>query len=790
MAKQLNFQQRRRILQGAVSAGFFSSVSFNAVAKVAKSKLPDSAKAIDLKHVRLLPSIYADSLHANHAYLLRLNADRFLHNYHKFAALPVKAEIYGGWESDTIAGEGLGHYLSALSLMYAQTGEAVFKERVDYIIDQLILVQGAQGDGYIGGFMRKRPDGKVVDGKEIFAEMIKGDIRSAGFDLNGCWVPFYNWHKVLAGLFDAQKLAGNTKALEVALGLATYIDRFFAHINDEQLQIILNCEHGGINESFAELFARTGDKRWLQLAQRLYHQKVLTPLEQEHDELANIHANTQIPKLIGLARLYEVSGRHKDEKTAQFFWQRVTQHHSYVIGGHGDREYFFEPDTVAKHLTEQTCEACGSYNMLKLTRHLYSWFPDASYFDYYERTHLNHILAHQNPETGMFTYMTPLMSGSAREYSSEENDFWCCVLSGIESHAKHGDSIYWQNDDTVFVNLYIPSRVDWLHTGAQLELLTAYPYQGEINLRIKKLQKTQQFCIALRIPAWAKSHQIYVNGKLIDVPVEKGYALLSRRWQANDLITLSLPLDLRLEAAQGDTKVAAILRGPMVLAADLGPSEKPFDGAAPALVGAQILSAFTSIKSNTASYKTKGIGRPADLKFIPFYSQYLRRSAVYFNIYNDAEWADAEAGFKKEEARLKELSSRAVDTMHLGEMQAERDHQLEADISYPVVYRGKNGRDARTGGFFSFMMSVKPGPLILQATYSGEERNRDFTITIDGVELAHVVLNGDKAGEFIEENYLIPESLTRDKKKILVRFNPTKGHTAGPVFGCRLYTAQ
>ncbi len=789
MAKQLNFQQRRRILQGAVSAGFFSSVSFNAIAKVAKPKLPDSAKAIGLEHVRLLPSIYADSLRANQAYLLRLNADRFLHNYHKFAALPVKAEIYGGWESDTIAGEGLGHYLSALSLMYAQTGEAAFKARVDYIIDQLILVQRAQGDGYIGGFMRKRTDGKVVDGKEIFTEMIKGDIRSAGFDLNGCWVPFYNWHKVLAGLFDAQKLAGNAKALEVALGLANYIDRFFANINDEQLQIILNCEHGGINESFAELFARTGDKHWLQLAQRLYHKKVLTPLEQERDELANIHANTQIPKLIGLARLYEVSGRHSDEKAAQFFWQRVTQHHSYVIGGHGDREYFFEPDTVAKHLTEQTCEACCSYNMLKLTRHLYGWSPDASYFDYYERTHLNHILAHQNPETGMFTYMTPLMSGTSREYSSEENDFWCCVLSGIESHAKHGDSIYWQNDDTVFVNLYIPSRVDWLHTGAQLELLTEYPYQGEINLRIKKLQKNQQFCIALRIPAWAKSHQISVNGKLIDVPIEKGYALLSRRWQVKDLITLSLPMDLRLETAQGDAKVAAILRGPMVLAADLGPSEKPFDGAAPALVGAQILSAFTPIKSNTTLYQTQGIGRPADLKFTPFYSQYHRRSAVYFNIYNDAEWADAEAGFKKEQTRLKELSSRAVDTMYLGEMQAERDHQLEADISYPVVYRGKNGRDARTGGFFSFIMSVKPGALILQATYSGEERNRDFTITIDGIEIAHVILNGDKAGEFIEENYPIPESLTRDKKKILVRFNPTKGHTAGPVFGCRLYTA-
>lgn len=784
-------KDRRHFLQSSLTLGALSlsPLSHGQNTKVSK-KIPTRAQAIPLKQVRLLPSPYLKALQANQAYLLRLDADRFLHNYHRFAGLAVKGKIYGGWESDTIAGEGLGHYLSALALMFAQTGEAEFQSRIQYIVMELMRVQKAQGDGYIGGFMRKRRDGSIVDGKEIFAEMLQGEIRSAGFDLNGCWVPFYNWHKLMAGLLDAHQLTDNAQALVVLIELANYIDRFFAGINEEQLQLILNCEHGGINESFAELYASTGDRRWLALALRLYHHKVLKPLEQERDELANIHANTQIPKLIGLARLYEVHGQDAHAKAANYFWRRVTQHHSYVIGGHGDREYFFEADTIAKHLTEQTCEACCSYNMLKLTRHLYSWQPDAAYFDYYERTHLNHILAHQDPATGMFTYMTPLMSGVARAYSSEENDFWCCVLSGMESHAKHGDSIYWHDKDSLLINLYIPSTLDWKQQGLQLEMQTAYPYQEEIIFRIQQASRRKKLNLAFRIPSWAKEYQIHVNDKPLTTQPEKNYLVLQREWRKGDVIRLILPMALRMEKAQGSQNVAAILRGPMVLAADLGGSDQAFNGIAPALVGQNILSAFSSIQSSAAHYQSKGIGRPHDLQFKPFYAQYTRRSAVYFSIYDDAAWQQAEAEIKREQARLHALSLRAVDVMHLGEMQAERDHQLESEISYPVVYRGKNGRDARTGGFFSFSMKVQPGPLVLQATYSGEEKNRDFSITIDNVEIAHVVLNGNQAGEFIEQEYPIPESLTQGKEKIRIRFNPKNGRTAGPVFGCRLYKAN
>ncbi|MYM67875.1 glycoside hydrolase family 127 protein [Pseudoduganella sp. FT55W] len=775
-------------MQGAAGVALGSAWISPASAAAAHNVIAAKARALPLSSVRLLPSIYADALQANQAYLLRLSADRFLHNYHRFAGLPTKGAIYGGWESDTIAGEALGHYLSALSLMYAQTGTPALKPRIDYIVAELARVQQAQGDGYVAGFMRKRKDGKVVDGKEIFAEIMRGEIRSAGFDLNGCWVPLYNWHKVFAGLFDAQTYAGNQQALQVALGLAGYIDKVFASLNDEQVQQVLACEHGGINESFAELYARTQDKRWLLLAQRLYHTKVLAPLAQGRDELANLHSNTQIPKLIGLARLHELTGRQSDADAVDFFWKRVTQHHSYVIGGNGDREYFSAPDSIAAHITEQTCEACCSYNMMKMTRHLYSWAPDAAYFDYYERAHLNHILAHQNPRTGMFTYMTPLMSGVAREFSSEENDFWCCVLSGMESHAKHGDSIYWENGDTLFVNLYIPSTVEW--KAARLELNTGYPYEGDIDLKVRRLAGQREYTLALRIPAWASSHTVLVNGKPHAVNKDKGYALIRRRWKAGDTVRLSLPLELRMEAAAGNANVVALLRGPMVLAADLGPSDKPFSGLAPALVGANILGSFAEADKRKAVYRSEGSGRPGDMKFTPFYAQYERRAAVYFNAYTEAEWAASEVAFRKEEARLKDLADRSVDVMHLGEMQPERDHDLQSDISYPVSYRGRNGRDARTGGYFSFRMKCTNGPLVLQASYWGEERNRDFYISIDGERIAHVKLDGSHPGVFIDEEYAVPERLTSGKASVTVRFEPEPGHTAGPVFGVRLFTQR
>lgn len=787
MTRSPFFTDRRALLKGAAAGAICAGLPWN-MSWASTGALPSTAKALPLADVRLLPGPFADAVEANRKYLLSLEADRLLHNFRKFAGLTPKGEPYGGWEADTIAGHSLGHYLSALALIHAQTGDSEAKRRAEYIVTELAEIQAKQGDGYVAGFTRKRKDGTIVDGKEIFPEIMRGEIRSAGFDLNGCWVPLYNWHKLYAGLFDVDTYCGGSaRAISVGVGLGGYIEKVFNSLSDEQVQTVLDCEHGGINESFAELYARTNDKRWLQLAQRLYHKRILDPLTAQRDELAQRHANTQVPKLIGLARLHELTGSVDNATAARFFWTTVTTNHSYVIGGNSDREYFSEPRTLSRHITEQTCEACNTYNMLKLTRHLFAWHPSGDLFDFYERAHLNHILAHQDPATGMFTYMTPLMSGVQREFSSPTDSFWCCVGSGMESHSKHGESIWWQSDDTLLVNLFIPSRATWRERGAQFELNTAYPYDGVVNVKVASLRKSQKFAVALRVPGWAKNPQLTVNGKAVKTESDAGYLIVRRTWREGDAVAFTLPLELRLEPTPGDDTTIAVVRGPMVLAADLGPADQPFEAAAPALVGADLLADFKPVEPQQAVYRASLVARPTALTFGPFYKNYHRRSAVYFRRFTDAEWANEERAFAAEQARQRELAARSVDVMHLGEMQPERDHQLTSDISYPVVYRGRQGRDARTGGFFAFRMKTRPGALILQATYWADERARKFYVLVDGKRIATQTLRPDKP-VFFDVDYEVPEELTRGKDSIEVRFEPEPGNTAGPVFGVRLYT--
>ncbi len=779
---------RRDLMLTAVAFAARPGVSLAAP----RGGLPAKAKPLPLKSVRLTPSPYATAVATNRAYLLQLSPDRLLHNFMTFAGLPAKGEVYGGWEGDTIAGHTLGHYLSALVLMYEQTGDVECRRRADYIVLELSRAQAKRGTGYVGALQRKRKDGKVVDGEEIFGEVMKGDIRSGGFDLNGSWSPLYTVHKVFAGLLDVHQAWGNAQALQVAIGLAGYFERVFAALDDDQMQTLLGCEYGGLNESYAELYARTKDKRWLAVAERIYDRKVLDPLVAQRDELANLHANTQAPKLIGLARLHELTGKPQDADAARFFWRTVTQRHSYVIGGNADREYFSGPDTIAAHISEQTCEHCNTYNMLKLTRHLYGWKPDGALFDYYERAHLNHVMSAQNPKTGGFTYMTPLLTGAAREFSNPADDpFWCCVGTGMEVHAKHGEAIFWEGEGTLLVNLYIPAEARWEAWGAGLKLETRYPYEPESRLTLSTLARPGRFTVALRVPAWAgDGAKVTVNGQAFAPRMDGGYAVIERAWKAGDVVAISLPLDLRLESAPGDESTVAVLRGPMVLAADLGPVSAPWQGVDPAMVGENLLDRFQPVAVEKATYVARGIMRPTDLTFVPFHSQYERRSAVYFRRFTEDAWKTEEAAFLAEQARLKDISARSVDVMHLGEMQPERDHNLTSELSYPVAYRNRNGRDARSGGFFEFDMKVRPGPLILQATYWGEERKRQFDILVDGVRIATQQLQADHPGKFFDVEYPVPEALTQGRTKVRVRFAPPERNTAGPVFGVRLFTAQ
>lgn len=772
---------RRTVLKGAACAPALGFPRLLAAA------LGDSAvTAFPLEAVRLRPSPYLTAVESNGAYLLRLEPDRLLHNFRVSAGLPPKGAVYGGWESESLAGHSLGHYLSACSLMFAQTGESPYRQHVDYIVTELAQCQAKHGDGYVAGFTRKR-GGVVEDGKAIFPEIARGDIRSLPFSLNGAWSPLYTLHKLFAGLLDANEYCGNATALKVAEGLGRYLDSVFSRLSESQMQQMLACEYGGLNESFAQLYERTSDGRWLALARRTYDHKVLDPLSKQSDELSGLHSNTQVPKVIGVARLHEITGDAGYGTAARFFWQAVTQNHSYVIGGNADRESFESP--LSQYVTEQTCEACNTYNMLKLTRHLYQQQPNAAYFDYYERAQLNHILAQHDPQTGMFAYMMPLMSGARREFSKPFDDFWCCVGTGMESHSKHGDSIYWKRGDQLFVNLYIPSELTWKEQEATLALRTDYPFSGDVVFEAMRVERPRTFAVAFRIPGWSESPSVTVNGRVAGAQQRDGYVIVRRRWATGDQVELKLAPRLRAEPIRDDANLVALMYGSMLMAADLGPAGDPFEGTAPALVGNTTAEVIGSIDRTLRAANTGSASQPPNLPLRPFFSQYDRRSAVYFPRLTPDQWRAEQSALATERSRLANLDARSIDIMRFGDKQSEQTHALQAGSSEEVLYRGRNGRLARGGASFEFRMRSSNEPLLLQVTYWGKQRSSRFRILVDGVRFAAESMDGGGPVAFIERSYALPAEATQGKKFVLIRFEPEENANAGPVYGCRVFAA-
>ncbi|CEJ44747.1 beta-L-arabinofuranosidase domain-containing protein [Xanthomonas citri pv. bilvae] len=767
---------RRRFLAWsslAVAAGF---LRFPAQANAAQ---PGSVRAVPLAQVRLTPSLFLDALQTNRRYLMRLQPDRLLHNFVLYAGLDPKAPAYGGWEADTIAGHTLGHYLSALALMHAQTGDTQCRTRTRYLVSELARCQAHAGDGYVAGFTRKNAAGQIESGRAVFDELKRGKIDPAPFYLNGSWAPLYTWHKLFAGLLDVHAHCDNAQALQVAVALAGYLQDVFAALDDAQLQKVLSCEFGGLNESFVELHVQTGDAQWLALAQRLHHHAVLDPLIAQRDELVHQHSNTNIPKLIGLAREYEVTGDAASGAAARFFWHTVADHHTYVIGGNGDREYFQQPDSISKFLTEQTCEHCASYNMLKLTRHLYQWGPQAELFDYYERTLLNHVMAQRHPRTGMFTYMTPLLAGEARGWSSPFDDFWCCVGSGMEAHAQFGDSIYWQDGQGVYVNLYVPSTVRDA-AGLNMTLHSALPEQGSASLRIDGAPPAQR-TLALRVPGWAQQPHLQLNGQPVDGSASDGYLRITRVWQPGDTLSLSFDMPLRLESTPDDPAWVSVLRGPLVLAVDLGDAAKPWSGKTPALIGGQeVLQRLQPAPGKPAFVYTDGAQQ---WQFSPFYAQFDRRSAVYLEHRDAAAWQQRQAEQAAAEAKQDALDTRALDRIALGDEASEKAHALQGGNSNPLSYRRRPGRDVRTGGFMAFTLRNTAQARILRLRYWGDETRRRFRILADGELIANERLDGNRGLDFVDVDYALPAAVA-GRATLQIRIEPEKGYSAGPAFGC------
>src|SRR5437867_6008697 len=455
--------------------------------------VPDVARPLPLNAVRLTggPLKVAQDLDA--AYLLALEPDRMLAFYRKRAGLEPKAEPYGGWDGDdrNLTGHIAGHHLSAISIMWQATGDARFKQRVDYMVSELKAVQDKHGDGYLSA---------LAGGREAFAALSKGTIRSASFDLNGLWSPWYTLHKTFAGLRDAYRYAGNSTALDVEAKFAAWAESILSGLNDSQIQRMLNTEFGGMNEVLADLYADTGDTRWLALSHKFDHHVVIDPLARGDDPLPGLHGNTQVPKLLGHAVRYAYTGRAADGTAARVFWDRVVNHHTFATGGHGKEEYFREPDHLSNIVDGRTAESCNVYNMLKLTRRLFALEPEVKYAEFHERALFNHILGSIDSGEGAMCYMVPVGRAVRREYQEMSRSLTCCVGTGMESHGLHGDGIYYESGDRLWVNLYAPSTARWDAAGAQLTLDTAVP-GGESAQLTLTLRSPRAFTLALRRPS-------------------------------------------------------------------------------------------------------------------------------------------------------------------------------------------------------------------------------------------------------------------------------------------------
>jgi DUF1680 family protein len=616
-----------------------------AAVSVARADTPPTGlvRPFPLGQVKLLDGPFKHAMEANEAYLLALDPDRLLHSFRVHAGLKPKGEVYGGWESSGLAGHTLGHYLTAISQQYSATGDKRFLDRASYIVSELAECQNAGTDGYIGALPQVE--------FQTLSDLKRGivEVDRTGFK-SGAWAPWYTVHKILNGLKDAWVLTGNTQARDVALRFADWADSVTSGLTPEQLQRMLQVEHGGMMDVSVELYARTGSPRYLALARRFYHRAIFDPLLAQTDQLASRHANTQIPKIIGLARTYEVTGDGDSRAIADYFWKTVVHHHSFVIGGDSDDEHFFPEAETSKHLTAATAETCNTYNMLKLTEHVFGWDPRVEVADYYERALYNHILASQEPDTGMVTYFMSLEPGLFKTYSKPFDAFWCCVGTGIENHTKYGEAIYFHGADDVYVNGFIPSELSWPEKGLRLVQHTDYPVSGRSVLELES-DTPGPVTLRIRCPAWSAGQvSVLVNGTPVAGAGRPGtYASVTRTWRAGDRVSVDIPMAVRSEPAPDNADRVAFLYGPVVLAADLGPAPGtdtiPYSkeqranlGAEPVAVPVLVkgsLSAAASIvrtKAPGLEFRTDGSARPHDVTLRPFWEIHFDRYNVYWDL--------------------------------------------------------------------------------------------------------------------------------------------------------------
>ena len=429
--------------------------------------------------------------------------------------------------------------------------------------------------------------------------------------------------------------------------------------------------------------------------------------------------------------------------------------------------------------------------MLKLTRHLYAWEPDRKLFDFYERTLYNHILSSQNPEDGMMCYFTPLRMGTKKQFSDQFHTFTCCVGSGIENHSKYVEAIYNEtNDGNLMVNLFIPSQLNWKTRNATVFMETSFPSDNHVNMGLQ-LKKSAEFVLLIREPVWANQGVVVmVNGKQFETKAnQSGYLEIKRRWKNNDKVEITLPMNLYSEAMPDNANRIAFLFGPIVLAAQLGEKmPDPVFGTPVLMTDNRNLNDWLKpVANQSLTFETKGIGQPFDVTLKPFYSTYKQYYSVYFDYFTKQGWEERKADYEAEKRKQQLIEEKTIDNFRVGEMQPERDHELQAsERSYVDIALGRSGREARAGNYFAFNMKVQPGfPNKLLLTYIGDDKRRKFDVKVEGEVIATVEWNGGVTGKFYDLEYPIPPNILMGKTTVNVRIEANYDRTAGRIFGCR-----
>ena len=776
----------------------FSTLFLNAQDKLYPNEFP-------LGDVQLLEGPFKHARDLNLEVLLKYDVDRLLAPYRKEAGLEMKAKPYPNW--DGLDGHVGGHYLSAMAMNYAATGDAECKKRMEYMLSEIKICQDANavnhpewGVGYAGGF---------PNSDKVWSTFKQGDFKT----YHSSWAPFYNLHKMYAGLRDAWLYADNPLAKTLFLKFCDWGIDLTAKLTDDQMQDMLRMEHGGMNEIFADAYQMTGDKKYLEAAKRYSHHEVLDPLSEGRDNLDNKHANTQIPKFIGFERIAELSHDEKYHKAGKHFWDVVTEKRSLAFGGNSRKEHF---PTIEANIdfvnVNDGPESCNSYNMLKLTEDLFRSKPEAKYADYYERTLYNHILGSQHPEHGGYVYFTPARPRHYRVYSAPNEAMWCCVGTGMENHGKYNQFIYTRNNDQLFVNLFIASTLNWKEKGLKLRQETSFPEEehtkititeGNVNLKLK-----------VRYPAWVTENalQISVNGKKIGFTAKPGsYVEIDRKWKKGDVIDIVLPMQNTVEHLPYVDEYVAMMHGPILLGAKTGIEDLkgiiaddgrwgqyssgkylPVDQA-PILINDDL----AHLGHNLKPVPGKPLQYKLDVKMIngqdmtlqPFYQIHDARYMMYWLALTDKGYQTYLDSLSNLERIILALEARTIDKIAPGEQQPETDHDIESERSTKGNKEDDFYRVANNGGFFSYDLNTNnEKDLVLQVRYWGYEfGGRKFDIYIDDQKLVtEDNTNRWLIASFQDVDYQIPNEWLEGKSHVRVKFQALPRNSAGPVYSVRL----